>query len=271
MRVVSMSMIDVGYWIVSVICIALAFLSAHWIGFAYFHAVLLLVLLYLAIVRIPLVLNWSGNLYGSVFTRIFFFQAFAIMSYAICYTRAPDMAAKFRSFSDALYFSATTWTTLGYGDVSPTGNVRLLTSIQALTGLSTLPVLASVIWLYCERRLWKKSQDEKDVEGYEVTTNSALGYFVEIENDRTREDQKTRDRIKLRPCTCEGSSPFIEKYFDIVGRWPPLARFHVICTGCGAFTKSKFNAHLAAWEWNRGKAHITSRSTRSGAKSRPPG
>lgn len=271
MRVVSMAMTDIGYWIASLLCIALALLSAQWVGFAYFHAALILVLLYLTIVRIPLVLNWSGSLYGSVFTRIFFFQAFAIMSYAICYLRAPDMAAKFPSFSDALYFSATTWTTLGYGDVSPTGSVRLLTSIQALTGLSTLPVLASVIWLYCERRLWKKSQDEKDVDGYEVTTNSALGYFVEIENERTREEQKARDRIKLRPCTCERSSPLIEKYYDIVGRWPPLARFHVICTGCGAFTKSKFNAYLAAWEWNQGKARVTSRSTRSGAKTRLPG
>ena len=72
-------------------------------------------------------------------------------------------SSEFDLIWDAVYFSATTWTTLGYGDISPLGGMRLLTSLQALTGLSTLPIMASVIWLYCERRLWKKTQEEKDI------------------------------------------------------------------------------------------------------------
>jgi hypothetical protein len=250
-----MALIDVSYWTLSAACLAFAFLAKYWIGFGFVHAALLLILLYLAVVRIPLMLNWSSNLYGAVFTRIFFFQVFAIATYAICYVVSTDDAfsSEFDSIWDAVYFSATTWTTLGYGDISPLGGMRLLTSLQALTGLSTLPVMASVIWLYCERRLWKKTQEEKDIQGYKLTTDSALGFFVEIESDRTREEQKRRDRIKLRPCTCDSSQPFIEKYFDIVGRLTPLPKFHVICKGCGAFSKSKLNAYLAAWAWNRGK------------------
>ncbi|WP_286235816.1 potassium channel family protein [Thalassotalea sediminis] len=251
MRVVSMALIDMSYLLISAISIGVAFLTQYWIGFGYVNAVLLLFLLYLAIVRIPLVLNWSSNLYGSVFTRVFFFQVFSIISYAICYNESPALSGKFEDYWDALYFSATTWTTLGYGDINPIGNIRLLSSIQALTGLSTLPVLASVIWLYCERRLWDKSQEEQGKEDYQLTTDSALGHFVEIESEKTKEEQRKRNKIKLNPCNCDNSEPFIEKYFDIIGVLTPLANFIVICKGCGEFSKPKKNAYLAAWAWNR--------------------
>lgn len=42
------------------------------------------------------------------------------------------------NFRDALYFSVTTWTTLGYGDFTPPPHLRLVTSVEALLGsLST--------------------------------------------------------------------------------------------------------------------------------------
>lgn len=250
MRVVSMAMVDMSYFLISAICIGIAFLTQYWVGFGYINSLLLFFLLYLTIVRIPLVLNWSSNLYGSVFTRVFFFQIFSIIIYAISYNESAAIGDKFLSYWDALYFSATTWTTLGYGDISPVGNIRLLTSIQALTGLTTLPVLASVIWLYCERRLWNKSQEEQGEEDYQLTTDSALGFFVEVESDKIKEEQKQRDKIKLKPCTCSNSDPFIEKYYDIIGVLTPLANFIVICRNCGEFSKSRRNAYLAAWAWN---------------------
>ena len=55
MRVVSMALIDMSYLLLSAISIGVAFLTQYWIGFGYVNAVLLLFLLYLAIVRIPLV------------------------------------------------------------------------------------------------------------------------------------------------------------------------------------------------------------------------
>ena len=251
MRVVTMALIDTSYFLISALCIGIAFLTEYWIGFGYLHAVLLLFLLYLAIVRIPLVLNWSSNLYGSVFMRIFFFQVFSILTYAISYNVSVAIGNEFESYLDALYFSATTWTTLGYGDISPIGNVRLLTSIQALTGLLTLPVFASVIWLYCERRLWSKTQEEKDKEDYQLTTESALGFFKEVESNKTREEQKKRDKIKLKQCSCKKSAPYIEKYYDILGVLTPLPKFVVVCKNCGEFSKSRRNAYLAAWAWNK--------------------
>ena len=49
-------------------------------------------------------------------------------------------------FVDALYLSLMTMTTLGYGDISPsTGWMRILTTLQALTGFGLLT--ASVTWI----------------------------------------------------------------------------------------------------------------------------
>lgn len=39
------------------------------------------------------------------------------------------------SFSDAFYFSTTTITTLGYGDITPVGIFRLFVVIEVLMGL----------------------------------------------------------------------------------------------------------------------------------------
>ena len=70
MRVVSMVLIDMSYLLISAISIGVAFLTQYWIGFGYVNAVLLLFLLYLAIVRIPLVLNYSRIFLSSIFDNL---------------------------------------------------------------------------------------------------------------------------------------------------------------------------------------------------------
>jgi hypothetical protein len=262
--VLASALIDLSYWALSIIAVALAWLTRYWIGFAFLQSLVLLCLLYLAVVRIPLVLNWSRNLYGSVFMRVFFFQLFAIFTYALCFFSHGALAGKFESYWDAVYFSAITWTTVGYGDITPVGSIRLVTSLEALTGISTIPVLASVIWLYCDSRLRSKTQEEQGVERYQLQTDRAFGYFVEVENERTLAEQAKRDLIKLRPCSCEASRPQIVKYFDVVGRLTPLPRFQVVCRSCGAFSKPRLNAYLSAWTWNERK-HWRSPTTRPGA------
>ena len=39
------------------------------------------------------------------------------------------------TMQDIFYFSAVTYTSTGYGDLTPTGNLRLLAMVEALTGL----------------------------------------------------------------------------------------------------------------------------------------
>lgn len=57
-------------------------------------------------------------------------------------------------FGDAFYFSMTCYTTLGIGDLYPTGVVRMLSGVEALNGLVMVGWTASLTYLYMEK-FWK--------------------------------------------------------------------------------------------------------------------
>jgi hypothetical protein len=54
---------------------------------------------------------------------------------------------------DAIYLSATTYSTLGIGDLAPVGAIRLLSGMEALTGLLLITWSASFTYLEMSR-LW---------------------------------------------------------------------------------------------------------------------
>jgi len=60
-------------------------------------------------------------------------------------------------FSRCLYFSAETYTTLGYGDVLPHGDLRLLAGLEALNGMLLIGWTASFTFLSMER-FWGHGQ-----------------------------------------------------------------------------------------------------------------
>ncbi len=64
-------------------------------------------------------------------------------------SNVPDI-----SLSQGLYFSAETYTSLGFGDVVPTGPVRLLAGSEALNGLLLIGWSASYTYIAMER-YWK--------------------------------------------------------------------------------------------------------------------
>lgn len=55
------------------------------------------------------------------------------------------------SFENCLYFSAETYTSLGFGDITPTGPVRLLSGVEALNGLLLIGWSASFTYIAMER------------------------------------------------------------------------------------------------------------------------
>lgn len=58
------------------------------------------------------------------------------------------------TFSSFVYFSSETYTTLGLGDIYPSGSLRLVTGTEALTGLLMISWTASFTYLEM-RRYWK--------------------------------------------------------------------------------------------------------------------
>lgn len=59
------------------------------------------------------------------------------------------------SFMDCVYFSFTTYTTIGFGDITPVGDLKYLTGLQALTGLVLITWTASFLFLEMQK-YWKK-------------------------------------------------------------------------------------------------------------------
>lgn len=55
------------------------------------------------------------------------------------------------SLMDCAYFSFTTFTTLGFGDITPHGDLRYLTGIESLTGLVLITWTASFLYLEMQR------------------------------------------------------------------------------------------------------------------------
>ena len=54
-----------------------------------------------------------------------------IFVWAVCY----EWGACFRDFATSFYYSATSYSSVGYGDVIPAGNWRIIGSIEAVTGI----------------------------------------------------------------------------------------------------------------------------------------
>lgn len=61
--------------------------------------------------------------------------------------------------SDFFYFSIATYTTLGIGDITPEGAIRLVAGVEALAGLVLITWSASFTYLAMER-IWQGPPDE---------------------------------------------------------------------------------------------------------------
>ncbi|MGQ7829658.1 potassium channel family protein [Altererythrobacter sp. Z27] len=55
------------------------------------------------------------------------------------------------NLEDAFYFSITSYTTLGIGDLVPTGELRVISGTEALNGLVMVGWTASMTYLYMEK------------------------------------------------------------------------------------------------------------------------
>jgi hypothetical protein len=58
------------------------------------------------------------------------------------------------ALKSALYFSAETYTSLGFGDLTPSGSMRLITGVEALNGLLLIGWTASSTYIAMEG-FWK--------------------------------------------------------------------------------------------------------------------
>ncbi|NJE46889.1 hypothetical protein E3E35_05580 [Thermococcus sp. GR7] len=90
--------------------------------------------------------------YGTNWVRLFLLSLLVIIGNAVPYTLwsayidgFPQTSNYLVRFADALYYSLVTFTTLGYGDMHPTGWLKALSAIEALTGAIFMALIVAVI------------------------------------------------------------------------------------------------------------------------------
>ncbi len=102
--------------------------------------------------RMRLWMMLSAAMFSHLIHVVLYALGFILLEYQFGFgaIAGPDSGA----FNDAFYFSITSYTTLGIGDIYPTGQVRLLSGIEALNGLVMVTWTASMTYLHMER-YWK--------------------------------------------------------------------------------------------------------------------
>lgn len=102
--------------------------------------------------RLRIAFGVFGALAAHVIEICLFATSFYFMHHAHNW---GELAGNFNgSFMDAVYFSFTTYTTLGFGDIEPLGRLRYLVGIEALVGLMLITWSASFLYLEMQR-YWK--------------------------------------------------------------------------------------------------------------------
>lgn len=249
--VVAMALIEVSQYILLIIALIAAIFSDLTFPLQYVQPIASLMILALIVLSIPLNINWSRNLYGKILQRGFIFQVVGILLYAINYHSSGKFNIGSLGVSDSIYFSCITWATVGYGDIAPLESTRMITALEAFTGILSMPILASIVWMYCSDRIKSKSLDSENQTKFELQLNNDLGVFEERDNEMRRLGEEKRKSIKLNQCVCGSNNITIKKYYDVIGRTMPLAQFIVKCDNCGRLTKNTINAYISAFLWNR--------------------
>ncbi len=124
-----------------------------------FHYEVLVFLSYLARtrqfgLRRGVVIGVFGMLFAHVVEIMLFGVGYRLMHGAEQYGRL--IADEVMQREDFFYYSFTVYTTLGFGDILPQGNIRMLTIMESLTGLVLIAWTASYLFVQMQHQWQRK-------------------------------------------------------------------------------------------------------------------
>lgn len=95
---------------------------------------------------------------GAMVSHLLQILLFAVAYFTLTRLAGPELseAAGTPGFDDHLYFSMETYTSLGFGEVFPHRQLRLLVGIESITGLLMISWTASFTYFEMQR-LWQRT------------------------------------------------------------------------------------------------------------------
>ncbi len=88
------------------------------------------------------------GIFGALLAHIIEIWIFALAYYLMLQWDLGEFEGNFDgSLLDCAYFSFSTFTTLGFGDIAPLGPIRFLTGLESLTGLVLITWSASFLFI----------------------------------------------------------------------------------------------------------------------------
>jgi len=111
--------------------------------------------------QIKLRLRVVFGVFGTICAHIIEICLFGVAFY-LMYQQGGfgDLTGAFNgSLIDSIYFSFVNYTTVGYGDIVPTGSLRFLAGLEAITGLSLITWSAS--FMFMEMTMFWDKENEK--------------------------------------------------------------------------------------------------------------
>ena len=145
--------------IIFIIAMAFCLLSGFLGWYSILIALFLLIGFSIIIFLLPLLLNLSRSYFWLISAMLILHIVITIFSFALHYKCVGLIGSNGKfipNLYDAMYFSITTFTTLGYGDFQPLPGHRLTTSLEALSGMISMAIGASFIWLWCQENMIPK-------------------------------------------------------------------------------------------------------------------
>ena len=142
-----MAVTDALTFVFMILCSVLAILFAI-LKFPEFSVLFIIGLYYFSVFYIAQVVGDSRGWYRDVLSTYFGILTITIIIFAIIYYRFGLLQNGEHidiTIMESIYFSITTWTTLGYGDFAPISRIRHITSAEAILGYMGLGLWISLI------------------------------------------------------------------------------------------------------------------------------
>lgn len=98
------------------------------------------------------------GVFGALFAHVAEIWLFAFGYYFLVQTPrfGSLIGATHNTLLDCVYFSFTCYTSVGFGDIQPLGNLRFLSGLEALTGLVLIAWTASFMFIEMQK-LWREN------------------------------------------------------------------------------------------------------------------